>query len=309
MYLNIEYNNYSIGRICKVTKYIITGATIVIAALVVIFHTANQRHAELIYISAKEAIEQKQWDQAINHLDKIPGYMDVDKQLKHAKYMREQQNLEAIYNSATKSMARKQWEEAINSFEQITNYKDAESKLKYAKVMLDKQENEKAYNSAIRYIANKQWQQAINILKYLGDYKDAKARLAYALKKLSIAEEQRIHQERMAQQAIERAEALAEKRTEENRLLGMVNGKRSAYRKLIKLRNNHPEWSDEDCATIAQRSVQIGFTREQAIAAWGRPRDINRTTGEWGINEQWVYGEYDINCLYFDNGILTSIQN
>lgn len=43
--------------------------------------------------------------------------------------------------------------------------------------------------------------------------------------------------------------------------------------------------------------------------SWGEPDDINRTTGSWGTHEQWVYGEYDCDYLYFENGVLTSIQN
>jgi hypothetical protein len=71
----------------------------------------------------------------------------------------------------------------------------------------------------------------------------------------------------------------------------------------------NPEWSDEMIATTACNRVQIGMTREQAIAGWGRPRDINRTSGSFGVHEQWVYGEYGSGYLYFEDGILTTIQN
>lgn len=58
---------------------------------------------------------------------------------------------------------------------------------------------------------------------------------------------------------------------------------------------------------IAQGKVRIGMTSEMCRDAWGSPHDINRTTGAWGVHEQWVYssGTY----LYFEDGILTSIQN
>jgi hypothetical protein len=75
-----------------------------------------------------------------------------------------------------------------------------------------------------------------------------------------------------------------------------------------RLRKN-PEWSDEMIATTACSRVHIGMTREQAIAAWGRPRDINRTTHSFGVHEQWVYGEYGSGYLYFEDGVLTTIQN
>jgi hypothetical protein len=54
--------------------------------------------------------------------------------------------------------------------------------------------------------------------------------------------------------------------------------------------------------------VSIGMTQEEVIqSSWGKPRDINRTTNRYGVREQWVYGGG--NYLYFEDGILTSIQN
>ena len=57
---------------------------------------------------------------------------------------------------------------------------------------------------------------------------------------------------------------------------------------------------------ISNGQVVIGMTRAQAMSAWGTPKDINTTTTRYGTTEQWVYssGKY----LYFDNGVLTSIQ-
>ncbi|MFP8488497.1 hypothetical protein ACKGJO_05295 [Gracilimonas sp. Q87] len=57
---------------------------------------------------------------------------------------------------------------------------------------------------------------------------------------------------------------------------------------------------------IIREEVWIGMTDEMARASWGRPRDINRSTNAYGVNEQWVYpyGKY----LYFEDGVLTTIQ-
>jgi hypothetical protein len=52
--------------------------------------------------------------------------------------------------------------------------------------------------------------------------------------------------------------------------------------------------------------VKIGWTKEMCIDAWGKPIDINKTTVSNGIHEQWVYSLKKY--LYFDNGILTAIQ-
>ena len=43
------------------------------------------------------------------------------------------------------------------------------------------------------------------------------------------------------------------------------------------------------------------------VEAWGKPNDINKSIGSWGVHEQWCYsfGSY----LYFENGKLTAIDN
>jgi hypothetical protein len=71
--------------------------------------------------------------------------------------------------------------------------------------------------------------------------------------------------------------------------------------------SRHPAWSDDVLAAVVCGSAQIGMTKEQAIAAWGRPSSVNRTTYASGTNEQWVYNM--TNYLYFDDDRLTSIQN
>lgn len=73
--------------------------------------------------------------------------------------------------------------------------------------------------------------------------------------------------------------------------------------------NNHPELSTRMEALILNGSITIGMTEEQARVSWGSPDHINRSVGSWGVHEQWVYGRYSHNYLYFENGILTSWQN
>jgi hypothetical protein len=58
---------------------------------------------------------------------------------------------------------------------------------------------------------------------------------------------------------------------------------------------------------ISQGKVKLGFTKQMCIDSWGEPSDINKSSGSWGVHEQWVYGSG--NYLYFENGVLTSIQN
>lgn len=57
-----------------------------------------------------------------------------------------------------------------------------------------------------------------------------------------------------------------------------------------------------------RRGVSIGMSKEDVLASsWGRPASVNRTSTQYGTQEQWVYG--DGNYLYFKNGVLTAIQN
>lgn len=59
---------------------------------------------------------------------------------------------------------------------------------------------------------------------------------------------------------------------------------------------------------VKQEGVRIGMTEDEVLnSTWGKPKSINKITTKYGTNEQWVYGGN--NYLYFENGILTSIQN
>ena len=49
------------------------------------------------------------------------------------------------------------------------------------------------------------------------------------------------------------------------------------------------------------------MTKNDCRLSWGKPENINKTSGNYGVHEQWVYGNHSY--LYFENGILTTIQN
>ena len=81
----------------------------------------------------------------------------------------------------------------------------------------------------------------------------------------------------------------------------------------IEAANDKRKKIEEDRRIAKQKKsegVSIGMTQEDVVASsWGKPTRINRTTNQYGTREQWVYGEYGRNYLYFENGRLTSIQN
>jgi hypothetical protein len=58
--------------------------------------------------------------------------------------------------------------------------------------------------------------------------------------------------------------------------------------------------------TILNHQIKIGMTKDMIIDSWGKPEEINRTVGSWGVHEQWIYGS---TYLYVENDKLTSFQD
>lgn len=56
------------------------------------------------------------------------------------------------------------------------------------------------------------------------------------------------------------------------------------------------------------KKPEIGMTKSEVEnSTWGKPEDINKTTTAYGTREQWCYSGYKY--IYFENGIVTSIQD
>lgn len=66
------------------------------------------------------------------------------------------------------------------------------------------------------------------------------------------------------------------------------------------------KYGTEKAKLIIARKVYIGMTASEAKDSWGNPYDINRTITINKTREQWVYGNRKY--LYFENGVLTTIQ-
>ena len=75
-----------------------------------------------------------------------------------------------------------------------------------------------------------------------------------------------------------------------------------------KVKSKHPNWDNETCNTVADKRVNRGMTAEQAQAAWGKPYKINETNYGNHVHEQWVMHKMGSSYLYFEDGILTTIQ-
>jgi len=49
---------------------------------------------------------------------------------------------------------------------------------------------------------------------------------------------------------------------------------------------------------IAKGEINMGMSVAEVIAAWGPPKDINETVTQFGVNQQWVYGDVLRNAQY-----------
>ena len=55
---------------------------------------------------------------------------------------------------------------------------------------------------------------------------------------------------------------------------------------------------------ISQGKIWLGMNVDMTLDSRGIPYRVNRSQGNWGIREQWIYTDA---YLYFENGILTEI--
>lgn len=64
---------------------------------------------------------------------------------------------------------------------------------------------------------------------------------------------------------------------------------------------------EADARLRKSQGVTIGMSYEEVLASsWGRPKRVNKTTRATGESQQWVY---DGGYLYFENGVLRTIQH
>ncbi|AFM41004.1 hypothetical protein Desaci_2029 [Desulfosporosinus acidiphilus SJ4] len=192
------------------------------------------------------------------------------------------------YNLGLKQFDDKNYLDAYRSFSYVSaqdtkRYKDAQSKEAESKKMytqdemtkIDQYANSKDYQKAINEIQN------LTVTKFL-DENVQKELLQRRQQYNDLLAKQNAEAETKAKaEADAQAKLEAQKRAEEE-------AKAKALAKT--------------------QGVRIGMTQQQVLdSSWGRPNEVNRTVTANGTHEQWVYdnGGY----LYFDNGILTAVQN
>ncbi|TAE40874.1 MAG: hypothetical protein EAY66_01765 [Sphingobacteriales bacterium] len=120
--------------------------------------------------------------------------------------------------------------------------------------------------------------------------------------KESVLREKRKQEEELKKQIAEE-----KMQKQQNVIQSKKNSASTAQAKKIRRENLIKKYGINQGTLIADGKVAVGMTKEMCIASWGRPQDINRTTGTFGVHEQWVYNLKSY--LYFEKDILTTIQN
>lgn len=152
----------------------------------------------------------------------------------------------------------------------------------------------------------------VGVLEDLGNrYKILyNSEVGYAYKYGFISEEAYLESEQSRKEKLKAEEEAIIKRRkeieEENNRREQARLKREQEER-DRLPNMIKKYGAEKGKIIAECKVRIGFTSEMCIDAWGKPSSINRTTSSYSVREQWVYGNRSY--LYFNNGILETIQN
>jgi hypothetical protein len=75
----------------------------------------------------------------------------------------------------------------------------------------------------------------------------------------------------------------------------------------------HPEWTKEMQNLVEEGKIKIGMSQQQLLSSWGNPNNVNKNVGNWGVFEQWSYGDvrYPYNVAYYiylENGVIASWQ-
>jgi hypothetical protein len=114
--------------------------------------------------------------------------------------------------------------------------------------------------------------------------------------------------EKQKQEDEEKKQIAEEKKMEEQETIqSQKNTTANAAAKKARRENLIKKYGNKNGSMITDGHIVIGMTKQMCIDAWGKPQEINRTTGTFGVHEQWVYNIKSY--LYFEGDILTTIQN
>lgn len=238
------------------------------------------------------------------------------------------------YDKAKSLLEEKQYKEAVVILEELRNYKDSEKMLSeayYQYALYEYQEGtlelaEKYFYKNMDYKESKRILENIEILKKLQGTYSLKENYDKGFKDMhkAIIKGSKLifvfninSQIDTYERNIEKIEkentfyTFAEKCVIEGDLLyeyGILSEEEKSPRIYIKLSDStdvNAIYQTPSTSTL--KSPHIGMSKTQVEqSTWGKPKDINKTTTKYGVSEQWVYSGN--RYIYFDNGIVTAIQ-
>lgn len=152
------------------------------------------------------------------------------------------------------------------------------------------------YNRVVLYLSNEEYG-SYYCYAYSNDMNDGKAG-NYILGKFQTPEAYA----KAKRQKAAAAQAKKKKQEEERAKINAERAKqdRENHERLVRL------YGQQKADMIERGEVAIGFTKAMCKEAWGSPSSVNTTENKYGKHEQWVYGGG--RYLYFENGVLTTIQ-
>lgn len=92
---------------------------------------------------------------------------------------------------------------------------------------------------------------------------------------------------------------------------GVLNNERASCKEYFAVHGATIVYENNLVADYERRKklpgARIGMSAKTVLekTSWGPPDDVNKTITRAGVREQWVY---DSGYLYFENGVLTTIQ-
>ena len=95
--------------------------------------------------------------------------------------------------------------------------------------------------------------------------------------------------------------------------LPRTSGKQREKMKILIKDAREEKWDIETQRREAKIKKQLlsGMNQKEVEGILGKPRNINKTAGKYGVHEQWCYGSVlngTDKYVYFENGILVSWQ-
>lgn len=242
-----------------------------------IIKTAKEK--ECYYQRAIELRNEKDFDNSILYFEKSNNYNDSHEQIKETKYQ------QALYNYNIGN-----FEKSKEIFKTIQEYKDTLAYLSNNEIMINLQGI---------------WQKKNDLSNWIYEITGWK---------LNVYSDMSIGKYIIENEHFYRLPGNMTIQINNNEICIVLDSKKSI--RFLNYDKNKNIITDDLGTFVKQPTYKIKEIKEPSIgmtksevenSTWGKPEKINRTETIYGIREQWCYSRY--RYIYFENGIVTSIQD